>query len=86
MRRRRSDPAIKAVAEWHPAIEAAGNVKVGDLVLQLSIFDGENKTDAALLFIDAAGYWEKLLREKTLITAGDRLPDTIIRAQQKLQE
>lgn len=68
MRRRNSDPAIKAFAEWHPAVEPAGHVNVGDLVLTLSIFDGDKKWDAVRLFIEAAGYWENLLREEKLIT------------------
>ena len=79
MRRRNSDPAIKALAEWHPAIEAAGHVRVGDLVLALSIFDGDTKWDAVRLFIEAAGYWENLLREEKLITVEGRLPDKIIK-------
>jgi hypothetical protein len=62
MRRRKSDPTIKAVAQWHPAIENVGHAKAGDLVMTLDIFDGEVQHDAEKLFIDAAGYWEKLLR------------------------
>jgi hypothetical protein len=79
MRRKKIDPAIKAVAEWHPALEAVGHVKVGHLVMNLTIFDGEERHDAERLFIDAAGYWENLLRAENLITAEARLPDKIIR-------
>jgi hypothetical protein len=51
------------------------------LALTLGIFDGEKKIDASRLFIDAAGYWESLLRAENLITAENRLPDKIIKAQ-----
>ncbi|NVO14789.1 MAG: hypothetical protein HXX10_12205 [Rhodoplanes sp.] len=78
MRKRKSDPDVKALAEWLPAIEPAGHVKVGDLVLQLSIYDGEKKWDAVRLFIEAFGYWEQLLREEGLITRDARLPDKIV--------
>ena len=84
MRRTKSDADIKAIAEWHPAVEAVGHVKVGDLVLSLNIFDGDKKWDAMNLFIKVAGYWEKLLTSEKLITAEARLPDKIIRAQQQL--
>ena len=82
MRRKKIDPTIKAVAEWHPALEAVGHVKVGDLVMSLTILDGDQRHDAERLFIDAAGYWENLLRAENLITAKGRLPDKIIRARQ----
>jgi len=82
MRRKKIDPAIKAVAEWYPALEAVGHVKVGDLAMSLTILDGDERQDAERLFIDAAGYWENLLRAENLITAEARLPDKIIRARQ----
>jgi hypothetical protein len=85
MRRRKSDTNIKAVAQWHPGIENFGHAKVGDLVMSLNIFDGEVQHDAQKLFIDAAGYWENLLRAENLITAENRLPDKIIKAQQSLR-
>jgi hypothetical protein len=84
MRRRKSDTNIKAVAQWHPAIVNVGHVKVGDLVMSLNIFDGQVQHDAQRLFIDAAGYWENLLRAENLITAENRLPDKIIKARQSL--
>ena len=56
MRKKKPDPNIKALAEWHPAVEAAGHARVGDLVMSLSIFDGQTKWDASRLFIDAMGY------------------------------
>jgi hypothetical protein len=82
MRRKKIDPAINAVAEWHPAVQAAGHVEVGDLVMSLTILDGDERHDAERLFIDAAGYWEKLLTSEGLATAEARLPDKIIRATQ----
>jgi hypothetical protein len=86
MRRKKSDPAIKAEAQWHPAIESVGHVKVGDLVMSLTIRDGAKEIDPVSLFIDAAGYWENVLRESNLITAENRLPDRIIRAKQSLPQ
>jgi len=80
MRRRRPDPDIKAVAEWHKAVQAAGEVKVGDFVMSLAIYDKDVKSDAVYMFIETAGYWEKLLTKENWITAGDRLPDRIIQA------
>jgi hypothetical protein len=56
MRRKKHDPEIKALVEWHPVIEAVGHAKVGDLVMSLSIFDGEKKWDASRFFIDAIGH------------------------------
>jgi hypothetical protein len=85
MRRRRSDPKIRALAQWHPAREAAGHVNVGDLVMSLIIFDGDMQHVAEKLFIDAAGYWENLLRAENLITAENRLPDKIIKAKRALR-
>ena len=82
MRRRKSNPQIKALAEWHPAVASVGHVHVGDLVLHLTIFDGKLQHDGIKLFIDAAGYWENLLRAENLITADKRLPDRIIKAKQ----
>jgi hypothetical protein len=62
MRKRKSDPTVKAIADWHPAVEAAGHAKVGDLILSLTIVDGDKQQDATYLFIEAAGYWEKRKR------------------------
>ena len=52
--------------------------------MSLNIFDGEIQQDAQRLFIDAAGYWENLLKAENLITAENRLPDKIITTQQSL--
>jgi hypothetical protein len=57
-------------------------VHVGDLVMHLTIFDGNIQHDGIKLFMDAAGYWENLLRAENLITADKRLPDKIIKAKQ----
>jgi len=80
MRRRTTNPNIKAAAEWHPAIEAVGEVKKGDLVMSLSIYEGETKTDAASLFIDAMGFWEKFMTENGLFSEGNLLPQKIVKA------
>jgi hypothetical protein len=53
--------------------------------MSLTILDGDTGHDAEKLFIDAAGYWENLLRAQNLITAENRLPDKIIRSKQALQ-
>jgi hypothetical protein len=66
MRRRTTNPNIKAAAEWHPAIELIGNAKKGDLVMNLYIYNGAEKIDAAKLFIDAMGYWEKFMKDNGL--------------------
>ena len=55
MRRRKSDPNVRALAQWHPAKEAVGHVNVGVLVMGLTIFDGDIEHVAEKLFIDAAG-------------------------------
>jgi hypothetical protein len=69
MRRRTNDPDIRAAIEWLEAPKDVGHVKKGDLVMDLVIHDKETKTDAQLIFIEAAGYWENLLREQNLIGA-----------------
>jgi hypothetical protein len=79
MRRKKHDPEIKALVEWHPVVEPAGHAQIGDLVMSLSIYDGEKKKAAELLFIAAIGYWEKLLTEEQLITAGAILAQKIVK-------
>lgn len=80
MRRKKSDPTIKALVEWHPAIEGMGHVKVGDLVMSLSIYDGSKKLDASKFFIEAISFWETLLRRENLMSAEAILPTKIISA------
>lgn len=78
MRRRRSDPDISAEARWHRAIQGAGHVKPGDLMLSLVIKDGTHEESAERWFIQAFGYWEQLFTKENLIAVSDRLPDKII--------
>ena len=59
-------------------MSAVGHVKAGDLVMSLTIWDGEDRVDAGRLFIDVLGYWENLLRAEGLIAAEHRMPDKII--------
>lgn len=80
MRRKKSDPSVEAKAIWRKAIEGAGLVVPGDLLLSLEITDGNETYDAVKWFIDAFGYWEVLFRKHGWISAGDRLPDKIIKA------
>lgn len=85
MRRRKPDPDIRAAVEWDPVTESVGEAKVGDLVMSLSVYDKGEKTDAVLLFIDAAGYWEHLLTREKWISEEHRLPERIIKAVEKLE-
>src|ERR1700683_2706025 len=61
MRKSNPDPTIKAMAKWDPAVEAVGLAKPGDLVMSLTIADGGDERDAVLWFIDALGFWERLM-------------------------
>jgi hypothetical protein len=82
MRLKSNDPNIRAEVEWHEAKEAVGEVKVGDLIMNLFVLDKEKKTDVQLIFIEAAGYWENLLKDEGLISKDARLPSKIIPANQ----
>lgn len=82
MRTDKVDPKVKAVARWDPVVEGVGLVKPGDLVVSLTVLDGEQSHDAARLFIEAFGYWEQLLTKEKLMVGKTRLPDTIIRQEQ----
>jgi hypothetical protein len=81
MRKTKIDPDVKAIAQWHQAIERVGFVKPGDRVMGLMITYGQDERDAIKWFIEAFGYWENLFTAEKLITAEARLPDKIIRAQ-----
>jgi hypothetical protein len=81
MRRRKTDPSIKAVVEWHEVIEAAGHAHKGDLLMSLSIVDNGKKQDATLFFIDAIAYWEGLLRAQNLLSEDAILPQKIVKKQ-----
>lgn len=80
MRRKKSDPNIKAVVEYHPVVEASGHAKVGDLLMSLWVIDNGNRISANRFFIQIASYWEKLLKDEGLMT-GNSLPPKIIDAQ-----
>jgi hypothetical protein len=81
MRKNKIDPDITAVARWDQAIEGAGHVTPGDLMLSLFIVDGEHEEDATRWLIQAFGYWEQLFTQEKLISPQARLPDKIIKPQ-----
>lgn len=80
MRLAKPDLAIKAMARWDPAVERAGLVKPGDLIMSLVIADGAKQQDAVLWFIEAFGYWERLFSTDKLLAIAAALPNKIIRA------
>lgn len=82
MRLRMNDPDIRAEVEWHEAKEAVGEIKVGDLIMNLYVTDKGKKTDVQLIFIEAAGYWEQLLKEEGLLAQDAALPPKVIPANQ----
>lgn len=82
MRLKTSDPDIKVEIEWHEANEAVGEMKVSDLIMNLMIHDKDEKTDAQLVFIEAAGYWENLLKDEGFISKEAKLPQKVIPANQ----
>jgi hypothetical protein len=81
MRKNKIDPDITAEARWDLAIEGAGHVKPGDLMLSLFIIDGDHEEDADRWLIQAFGYWEQLFALEKLISVQARLPDKIIKPQ-----
>ncbi|MCK1564287.1 hypothetical protein IVB08_09985 [Bradyrhizobium sp. 173] len=80
MRKNKVNPNIKAQAVWAKAIDGAGFAKPGDLVMSLRVTHNDKETDAELAFIEAAGFWEKLMTELNVFTKQARLPDKIINA------
>jgi hypothetical protein len=80
MRRKKHDPKIQALVEWHLVIEPAGHAHAGDRVMSLSIYDDGKKQDASRFFIDAIAYWEKLLTRENLLSEDAVLPRKIIKA------
>lgn len=80
MRKNKVDPNIRARAVWAKAIVGAGFAKTGDLVMSLRVTHGDKETDAEFAFIEAAGFWEKLMMELNVFTKEARLPDKIMRA------
>jgi hypothetical protein len=79
MRKRKVDPNIKAQAVWAKAVDGAGFAKPGDLVMSLRITHNDKELDAELAFIEAFGFWEKLMTELDVFTAKARLPDKILK-------
>ena len=77
MRRRTTNPNIKAVVEWELVTEDMGYAKKGDKKMSLAIHNGEEKKDATLVFIDAAGYWERLMLDNKLFSEEDILDQKI---------
>jgi hypothetical protein len=86
MRRKKSDPNIQALVEWHPVVEPAGHAQKGDLVMSLSISDNGKKQGADYFFIEAIGYWEKLLMQEKLLSEDAILPQKIIKGATKLAQ
>jgi hypothetical protein len=75
------DPDITAEARWSLAIEGAGHVKPGDLMLGLYIRDGDHEEDANRWLIQAFGYWEQVFTQEKRISVPNRLPDKVIKPQ-----
>jgi hypothetical protein len=80
MRLGKPDADVKAVAEWHEAIQGAGLAVPGDFVMSLSVIDGDAKEDAGHVFLAALGYWEELFTSEKLVEGSDRLHAKIIKA------
>jgi hypothetical protein len=78
MRRPNNDPDIRVALDWKPAPKDVGLVKKGDLVMDLVVYDKEKKTDAQLVFIEAAGYLETLLKDQNIIAKDAPLPPKVI--------
>lgn len=79
MRSDKPDPDVKALAKWSPVVDGVGLVKPGDLVLGLFIEDAGSERDAVLSFIDAFGFWEKLISSEKLLASAERLPNKVIK-------
>ena len=80
MRMDKPDTDVKAVAEWHKAIQGAGFAVPGDLVMSLNVMDGDKKEDAGQVFISALGYWENLFTSEKLAEPSAHLHSKIIKA------
>lgn len=79
MRKTKTDPNIKAQAIWSTVVEPAGFAKPGDLVMSLRVTNNDKEAAAELAFIEACGFWEKLMTELGVFTKDAKLPDKIIR-------
>jgi hypothetical protein len=80
MRKNKVDPNIKAQAVWAKAVDGVGLAKPGDLVMSLRITHNDKEVDAELAFIEAFGFWEKLMTELGVFTTEAWLPDKIMKA------
>jgi hypothetical protein len=80
MRTDNLDPAIKAMASWDPVVDGAGLAKPGDLIMGLKIADGGKTQDAVLWFIEALGYWDRLMSEEKLLEGAKPMPNKLVKA------
>jgi hypothetical protein len=80
MRKNKVDKNIKARAVWAKAIDSVGFAKTGDQIMSLGVTHNGKETDAELAFIEAAGFWEKLMLELDIFTKDAKLPDKIMKA------
>jgi hypothetical protein len=78
MRTDSPDPAIKAMASWDPVVEREGLARPADLIMGLRIADGDKEQEAVLWFIDALGYWDRLMAEEKLLEGAKPMPKEII--------
>lgn len=79
MRKTKTDPNINAQAVWSKVVDPAGFAKPGDLVMSLRVTNKDKETDAELAFIEALGFWEKLMTELGVFAKDAKLPDKIIK-------
>ena len=80
MHKNKVDPNIKAQAVWSKVVEGAGYAKPGDLVMSLRVTHNDKEIDAELAFIEAFGFWEKLMAELGIFTKEAHLPAKIMKA------
>jgi hypothetical protein len=85
MRTDNPDEEIRALAKWDPVVEGVGLAEPGDLNLSLMVSDDGKERDAVLWFIDAFGFWEKLITSEHIMTQADRLPNKIIKKSGTIQ-
>jgi hypothetical protein len=79
MRKNKVDPNIKAQAVWGKVVDGTGFAKPGDLVMSLRVNHKDKEVDAELAFIEAFGFWERLMTELGVFTKEARLPDKIMK-------
>jgi hypothetical protein len=79
MRTDKPDPAIKAMASWDAVVEGVGLAKPGDLIMGLRVADSGKEQDAVLWFIEALGYWDRLMSEEKLLEGAKPLPNKIVK-------